>query len=103
MAPSSRGSDPDRKNFEPNRQSCFWEEISVILPSRHWQVPHRPPAGSPLDETNLPLFRTLRPLAETNRLHHLSFSVRHLYSKINMIAVYPWTGDGTGASLIRSI
>src|SRR5271168_3720584 len=63
MAPSSRSSDPDRENFEPNRQSGFWEEISVILPSRHWQVPRRPPAG-PLDETGLPLFRTLRPLAE---------------------------------------
>ena len=44
---SSRSSDPDRENFEPNKQSGFWEEISVILLSRHWQVPHRPPA-SPL-------------------------------------------------------
>ena len=42
-----RSSDPDRENFEPTRLSCFWEEISVILPSRHWQVPHRPPTGSP--------------------------------------------------------
>ena len=60
---SSRSSDPDRENFEPNSQSGFWEEISIILPSRHWQVPDRPPAV-PLDETGLPLLRTLRPLSE---------------------------------------
>src|SRR5271168_4019297 len=45
MAPSSRSSDPDREDFEPNRQSGFWEEISVILTSRHLKVPHRPPAS----------------------------------------------------------
>src|SRR5277367_7155032 len=52
------GSDPDRQNFEPNRQSDFWEEISVILPSRHcrFRTGLRP---VPLDETCLRLFRTL--------------------------------------------
>src|ERR1700758_2542525 len=71
---SSRSSDPDRENFEPNRQSGFWEEISVILPSRHWQVPHRPLGRvrpglrpAPLDETGLPLFRTLGPLSEDDQ------------------------------------
>ena len=33
----------------------FGKKISIILPSRRWQVPDRPPAV-PLDETGLPLF-----------------------------------------------
>src|SRR5271155_427126 len=86
MVPSSRSSDPDRENFEPSRQSGFWEEISVILPSRHWQVPHRPPP-SPLDETGLPLFRTLKPLSEDDQASSPLFSIRMLSSHINMITV----------------
>ena len=56
---SSRSRDPDRENFQPDRQSDFWEEISIILPSRF----HTSLRPVPLDETGLPLFRTRRPLS----------------------------------------
>ena len=42
---------------------------------------------SPLDETGLPLFRTLKPLSEDDQASSPLFSIRMLSSHINMITV----------------
>jgi hypothetical protein len=55
----------------------------------------------PLDETGLPLFRTLRPLATDEQASSPPFFARNLSNKINMRTVCFLLR--TGASLIRSI
>ena len=84
---SSRSSYPDRENFEPNRQSGFWEEISrnssepslgdSALASGH---PAWMKAGLPLSD--IPgRFR------RTSRLHHVSFLYEIYLAQINMITI----------------
>src|SRR5271156_2457916 len=87
MTRSSRSRDPDRENFQPDRKFDFWEEISIILPTRF----HTSLRPVPLDEKGLPLFRTRRPLSADVtsphfRLRHAINSAANLFSKINVIA-----------------
>jgi hypothetical protein len=89
---------PDRENFEPNRQSGFWEEISVISSPEPSFAGSGPASGrSPWMKRAFRFSVHSRRFRRTNRLHHLSFSSRHLSSKINIITAvvssFPWLDD----------